>query len=107
MMHLTFFENSVERIADAFDWDWIDINTRLLLNDSRAISLIFEDDEQAKIVLQNIINFLGDDVRNCVLDNDLGVLLLLEDVKSCIERHPGWTWRKESFPEILGNPHVE
>jgi hypothetical protein len=104
---LWLVRNPDDYIKDAIEWDWIEEATRSLLAGSQVVSAEYNQEGLARETLVAILNAVGVDAERLVIDNDFGVLLKGNDVKDCLLKEPTWSWRRESFPEIAGCPHVE
>ena len=106
-VNLREVSNSQAWVDDAKEWEWIQEDTREMLDGTKVWTFEYNHDEQVRSALWMLLSNNSQLANRCVLDNDLGVLLAGRDFWPYWKAHSNWIWRKETFPEFPGCPHSE
>lgn len=65
-----------------------------------SFTVYYRDENNAKEALSVLASDIKGIIPVSIVENGFGCLLKLEDVMSCLQQDPLWSWEKNEFPEL-------
>ncbi|QGJ68354.1 Hypothetical protein PBC10988_0130 [Planctomycetales bacterium 10988] len=98
---LHYYFNGSFEVEEFYYWEKPSrFHKELLVDCESLLSVTYRGIQRARRCFQVVSESVGELASRCVVENDHGCLLTLEEICRCLNADPTWSWEREDFPEL-------